>query len=322
MQKPSIPKDEAARLESLYKLDVLDTPAEERFDRITRLAQFIFEAPIALISLVDKERQWFKSKAGLSVGETPRYMSFCGHAILQDEPLIVSDTFKDERFYDNPLVVGEPYLRFYAGHVLKSYDNYRLGTLCIMGPEPKELSRNDRQALSDLSLTAQDALQSLRHEDKDIHTGLYNRRGFLSVAEFMLSNCKKKECFASLIYFDLTNYESDLNNQDKADGLTALNKFAEILEETFTSIDVLARIDNSRFVALTVHSKNIIADSYSERVKDKIHYLMSAVDEKLSLEFRSGVITSLPEYFENTGRLIDLVDKRMLESEYSFVYEV
>ena len=322
MQKPPIPPDEAPRLEALYKLDVLDTPAEERFDRITRLAQYMFEAPIALISLIDKERQWSKSSAGLPAGETPRYNSFCAHAILQDEPLIVPDTTKDERFFNNPFVVGEPYLRFYAGHVLKSYDDYKLGTLCIMGPEPSELSRSDRQALGDLALTAQDALQSLRHEDKDILTGLYNRRGFLSIAEFLLANCKKQECFASLIYFDLINYESFMNNDDHSDGLKSLNKFAGILKETFNSKDILARIDDSRFVALTVHKKNFTADFFSERVKDKIHYLMTAADEKLYLEFRSGLITSLPEYLENTGRLIDLVDKRMSDSEYSFVYEV
>ena len=258
----------------------------------------------------------------MPLGETPRYKSFCAHAILHDEPLIVSDTTKDERFCNNEFVVGEPYLRFYAGFVLKSYDNYKLGTLCIMGPEPRELSFADQQALNDLGLTTQDALQSLRHEDKDIPTGLYNRRGFLSIAQFLLSNCKKKECFASLLYFDLTNYETVLKKQENADGLTALIKFAEILKETFNTNDIIARIDNSRFVVLTVHSKNIAADSYCERVKDKIHYLMTAVDEKLSLEFRSGLITSLPEYFENTGRLIDLVDKRMNEFKYSFVYEI
>ncbi len=322
MRKPPIPIDEASRLESLYKLDVLDTPAEERFDRITRLAQYMFGIPIALISLVDKDRQWSKSSAGLPAGETPRYKSFCAHAILQDEPLIVPDTTKDERFFDNPFVVGEPYLRFYAGYVLKSYDNYKLGTLCIMGPEPRELSLNDNQALYDLGLTAQDALQSLRHEDKDIQTGIYNRRGFLSIAEFMLANCKRQECFATLIYFDLLNYESFIDSHDNSDGQITLNKFTNILKETFRTKDILARIDDSRFIALTIHNKNIAAESFSERVKDKIHYLMTAADEKLCFEFRSGSITSLPEYLENSGRLIDLVDKKMAESEYSYVYEI
>ena len=322
MQKPPIPIDEATRLQSLYKLDVLDTPAEERFDRITRLAQYIFGVPIALISLVDKDRQWSKSSAGLPAGETPRYNSFCAHAILQDESLIVPDTTKDERFFDNPFVTSEPYLRFYAGYVLKSYDNYKIGTMCIMGSEPRELSLNEKQVLYDLGLTAQDALQSLRHEDKDIQTGIYNRRGFLSITEFMLSNCKRQDCFATLIYFDLLNYESYMQNDDNSYGQKLLNKFIKILKETFRNEDILARIDNSRFVALTVHNKNIKVESFFERVKNQIDYLMTSVDEKLCFEFRSGAITSLPEYLENSGRLIDLIDKRMAESEYSYVYEI
>lgn len=322
MQKPPTPIDEASRLESLYKLDVLDTPAEERFDRITRIAQFMFDVPIALISLVDKERQWSKSSAGLPAGETPRYDSFCAHAILQNETLFIPDTTKDERFFDNPFVVGEPYLRFYAGHILKSYDDHKIGTLCIMGPEPRELSQKEKLALRDLGLTTQDALQSLRHEDKDVQTGLYNRRGFLSVTEFMLANCKKLDCHASLIYFDLSNYQSYADSHDKSEELNLLNKFTSILKQTFRSEDILARVDHSRFVALAVHNKDVKVESFIERMKNQIHSLMTTVDEKQYLEFRSGIITSLPEYLENSGRLIDLVDKKMSGSEYSYVYEI
>ena len=122
MQEPPIPVDEASRMPSLVKLDVLDTPPEERFDRITRLAQRVFDVPIVLISLVDKKRQWFKSKQGLGVNETCRKSSFCGHAISlpvtldpANRIMEVSDTLLDERFHDNPLVVDDPYIRFYAG---------------------------------------------------------------------------------------------------------------------------------------------------------------------------------------------------------------
>ncbi|MFK8028170.1 MAG: GAF domain-containing protein [Gammaproteobacteria bacterium] len=147
MQEPPLPVNEASRISSLVRLDVLDTPPEERFDRITRLAQHIFDVPIALISLVDKKRQWFKSKQGLEAKQTCRKSSFCAHAITMpatsnpsNRILEVHDTLRDQRFHDNPLVVGETHIRFYAGFVLQSHDEHNLGTLCIIDREPKQLS--------------------------------------------------------------------------------------------------------------------------------------------------------------------------------------
>ena len=119
MLEPPLPPDEAMRLAALRSLNILDTPAEERFDRITRLAQRLFDVPIALVSLVDTNRQWFKSCQGLDASETPRSISFCGHAILEDGPLIIEDATKDQRFADNPLVTGPPDIRFYTGQPLK-----------------------------------------------------------------------------------------------------------------------------------------------------------------------------------------------------------
>src|SRR6516165_6239377 len=113
-----IPKDDVNRLEALRALGLLDTPPEERFDRITRLLTRVMGVPMAFLSLVDADRQWFKSSCGLSMPQTPRAVSFCGHAILSDEPLVVPDAAKDERFRDNPLVTGEPHIRFYAGQPL------------------------------------------------------------------------------------------------------------------------------------------------------------------------------------------------------------
>ena len=115
MKTPELPADERTRLEILRSLKILDTLPEERFDRLTRLARKLFDVPIALVSLVDVNRQWFKSSAGLDATETPREISFCGHAILGDDILVVSDTQLDERFHDNPLVTGGPAIRFYAG---------------------------------------------------------------------------------------------------------------------------------------------------------------------------------------------------------------
>lgn len=151
MQAPDLPPDEALRLATLRSLNILDTPAEERFDRLTRLAKRLFGVPIVLISLVDAHRQWFKSCMGLSASETPREVSFCGHAILADEIFLIPDATQDPRFADNPLVTGAPAIRFYAGAPLKSAQGHNLGTLCLISPQPRTMDALEMQMLQDLA---------------------------------------------------------------------------------------------------------------------------------------------------------------------------
>ena len=149
---PDLPDDERERLAELHALEILDTADEESFDNLTRLAAFICGTPISLISLVDSERQWFKARLGLSLVETPRDVSFCGHAILDpDRLLIVGDATKDVRFRDNPLVTGDPSIRFYAGMPLKTREGSAVGTLCVIDREPRELSSMQHAALVTLS---------------------------------------------------------------------------------------------------------------------------------------------------------------------------
>ncbi|MDH3311247.1 MAG: PAS domain S-box protein, partial [Gammaproteobacteria bacterium] len=160
MIAPPNPENETRRLAALHALRILDTPAEERFDRITRIAQKLFNVPIALVSLVDTKRQWFKSRIGLDAIETPRDISFCGHAILQTDIFIVPDASVDLRFVDNPLVTGDPKIRFYAGQPLRDIEGNKLGTLCLIDRRPRELDEGQRQLLRDLSLWAENELNS------------------------------------------------------------------------------------------------------------------------------------------------------------------
>lgn len=126
MEAPKFPADESARIETLRALRILDTAPEERFDRITRMAKRMFGVPISLVSLVDSERQWFKSAEGLDAKETPREISFCGHAILGDDVFIVPNALVDSRFSDNPLVVDAPEIRFYAGSPIKAANGHKV----------------------------------------------------------------------------------------------------------------------------------------------------------------------------------------------------
>ncbi|WP_432823698.1 ATP-binding protein [Trichloromonas sp.] len=162
MLNAPIPDYEEARLAELRGLAILDTPPEERFDRITRVASRLFGVPVALVSLVDANRQWFKSCVGLTVSETPRDISFCGHAILHDEPLIIPDAEQDPRFFDNPLVTGPPHVRFYAGQPLHGPRGQRVGTLCLIDHHPRQLSSDDRRALGDLAAWAETELNAAR----------------------------------------------------------------------------------------------------------------------------------------------------------------
>jgi len=143
--------NEAERLLDLQSYDILDSPPEESFDQITRLASSVLGAPIALVSLVDVRRQWFKSKVGLDGNETPREVAFCAHAIVADDVMVIEDTHLDNRFNTNPLVTDDPNIRFYAGAPLKSPAGHNLGTLCVIDRVPRTLNEQQKQTLADLA---------------------------------------------------------------------------------------------------------------------------------------------------------------------------
>ncbi|MBT9555925.1 MAG: GAF domain-containing protein [Myxococcales bacterium] len=155
---PAFPKDEVERLASLHGLNILDTPPELVFDRLTRIAAHVFGTPISALSLVDGSRQWFKSSVGLTIRQTSRDISFCGHAILGDDILHVTDTLDDDRFFDNPLVVGQPGIRFYAGIPINAENGHAIGVLCVMDIKPRALSEAERVLLRDLATMAEDEL--------------------------------------------------------------------------------------------------------------------------------------------------------------------
>ena len=151
MLSAPIPANEAARLKALRELLVLDTPPEARYDRIVAFAAAEFDVPMALISLVDEDRQWFKASVGLDVCETSRDVSFCGHAILTPNTMVVPDALDDIRFMDNPLVLGDPHIRFYAGAPIVTGDGLALGTVCVIDRETRTLSDAQRASLQSLA---------------------------------------------------------------------------------------------------------------------------------------------------------------------------
>ncbi len=151
MIAPKIPDNEEERIAELYQLNILDTEAEKDFDEVVELASIICEVPISLVSLIDRNRQWFKAKKGVEVESSPREYSFCGHAINQNKLFVIEDASKDSRFHDNPFVNEDPNVRFYAGMPLVSQKGFNLGTLCVLDSVPKKLTQHQIKALEILS---------------------------------------------------------------------------------------------------------------------------------------------------------------------------
>jgi signal transduction histidine kinase len=209
---------EAARLEALKSMDILDTPAEEAFDRITRMASELFETPIALISLVDATRQWFKSKVGLShPPETPREVAFCHHTIQNDYVMVVPDAQADSRFIENPLVTGTPDIRFYAGAPLRLASGFKIGSMCIIDTKPRVLTPVEERRLATLAQIVVDEME-LRVKTNELEAAWAKAQSAAQAKSDFLANMSHelRSPLTSIIGFaGLLNATPDLAERQK-----------------------------------------------------------------------------------------------------------
>jgi len=254
---PDTPVDEAERLAALRRYEILDTPPEPAFDRIVRLASYLFGAPMSLVSLIDESRQWFKARQGIDTPQTPRSMAFCAHAILGDDVLVVTDARADRRFADNPLVTGEPNIRFYAGAPLRTPEGRRLGTLCVMDRRPRTLDDEKRALLADLSALVVDALELRRVNRvlgemamRDALTGALNRRAFLIQAERLFSTARAQQRRLSVLMLDLDHFKRINDAWGHAIGDRVIVELTQVVRATLRKGTPIGRLGGEEFAVL------------------------------------------------------------------------
>lgn len=313
MISPMVPDDEKLRLEKLRALKILDSAPEERFDRLTRMAKRMFGVDISVLSLIDDGRQWFKSKASEMdlPDETPREISFCGHAILGNEVFVVEDTHDDHRFKDNPLVTDNPKIRFYAGYPLKVNNGSALGTLCIIDTEPREFEPEDLQLLKDLGVMAEQEIAALQLATLDELTLISNRRGFTALAKHSLAICKRKNLSASILLIDLNKFKPINDKFGHAEGDRALIVFANILREVFRESDVFGRIGGDEFAVMMMDVDTENTQLIIERFQAELTAYNKQAARGYAIEFSVGFINTLVEKDIDIDALLAEADKKM-----------
>ncbi len=306
MQKAELPVNEKFRLEDLQSYKILDTGPEVNFDMITELASKICNVPIALVSLVDKERQWFKSCQGLNISETPRDISICGHAILQDDIFEIKDTSKDPRFADNPMVTANPPILFYAGIPIKSPSGYNLGTLCVVDHRPRELSGDQKRALKIL-VSQLVALLELRKANLNLKTTvheleqqkevIYNQSRLASLGKMAGGIAHEINTPLAVITLSVSKLEAEL---PKLNAPESLYKACEAIDNTVfriskiinslkaisrkTSAEPLAKVCLRELVddAVNICSEKLKSEGVAIRINGDLDKLIECRKEEIS----------------------------------------
>lgn len=313
MIAPEIPENERERLEQLHELGLVDTDPEPRFDRITRLARRIFDVPVALVSLVDADRQFFKSHPGLDVSETPREISICGYAILGDDVFYVPDTSRDDRFSGNPLTTGESGVRFYAGCPISGPGGATVGTLCIVDFAPRVLTEADTQSLRDLAGIVEKELDSARIATVDALTGISNRIGFEAAAQTLLRICRRRRLGATLIVLNLDDFRSVNDRLGHHAGDALLVELVELLRTTLGEDAVFGRIGGDEFSVILCE---VAGEATAERrIEEAIARRNRRSGEFAPMRVSMGSVRYEPDSRDSLDLLMCRADAAMLEAK-------
>ncbi len=288
-----VPDNENERLSVLRAHQILDTPNDEAFDRMTRLASSILKMPIALVSLVDQDRQWFKSRVGLDAEETPREQAFCAHTIMNDEVMVVPDALADPRFSENPLVTADPNIRFYAGAPLTTCDGYNLGTLCVIDRSPRELDDEQKYFLRNLASMVVSQMELRLRKSTDPLTGAFTDRYFMEAGDKELHNAGILGQPFSVGIIDVDGFASINDDYGAEAGDAVLMALARLVESHTRPQDIIARLGDHEFAVLMPEIAEADAREVFARIREGAAHLDLEVNgRRLTIAVTIGVTAS------------------------------
>lgn len=290
-----IPANEAERLASLHRMQILATPGEAAFDKITYVAQHVFKTQMVLISIIDEHKQWFKSAVGLDVRETPRELSFCGHVVFHGETMVIEDATRDERFFDNPIVCAGPNIRFYAGRPLKNHEGFVIGTLCIADSAPRTLSEEELRLLDylaswveslfsgrGLSTVVHNLLRDLDAAKRDSLIdpllNVWNRRAIIDIMKREEELALRQGTGLSILMVDADNFKRINDVYGHAAGDKILATIADTIRFALRSYDSIGRYGGEEFLVVLPHAGSEDGFKLAERLRSEVSRQRIMVD--------------------------------------------
>lgn len=299
---------EDKRLAALYEYDVLDTPPEESFDRITRLVKMTMQTPIAVVSLVDRDRQWFKSRQGSDTVETARDISFCTHTIQKDEPLVVLNALDDPRFCESPLVTCENGVRLYVGVPLRTPTGFNIGALCAIDTKPGVISPEQLNVMQDLARLVVDELELRKLASIDSLTGAMTGRSFKLEANKVLTTARRRKFDVGCIMFDLDHFKNVNDTYGHAAGDQVLRTVATICAGELRAADIFGRVGGEEFALVLPETSMAETLEVAERLRAKFSaapVTYAATDIKVTASFGATVFSEMDANFETALKRAD-----------------
>lgn len=327
------PENEQQRLQSLKKLKILDTPIESRFERITRLLCRSLDMPIAAFTLVDENRQWFKSIQGMQGSETPLDVSFCAHTILGDTVMNIEDTTKDRRFSDNPLVTGDAHVRFYAGCPITAPDGQHIGALCAVDTKPRQLTAEQMETLRDFASMVETELraQRLTQEQDDLKkdlneaqlqamvdplTRLWNRRGIFELLSRRWAENTRNGGAVVVVLADIDHFKKINDTHGHHVGDAVLQTVAQKLLSAMREEDAVGRIGGEEFLIVLPGCEAAELKRTVERIREKVAASTITVpggNIEVTLSF--GAAAGMPDMFDSFEELIKFADQALYSAK-------
>lgn len=306
--------DEAGRLAALRRYDILDTPAEPAFDHIAALARIALGVPMAAVSLIDEERQWLKGRAGIDSEQTDRRIAMCDHTIRQRRPLIIPDTARDARFLANPLVLGRPHIRGYAGVPIMSPDGYNVGALCAADIVPRAFDAGQIEILGHLAALTVEQMELRRIAPHDFLTDALTRRAFVAELDKQIALHVRHDRPAALLLFDIDRFKAINDTHGHAAGDEVIRAVATLCARLKRPSDLLGRLGGEEFGLLLPEAGEGDAVHAAERFRAAIAGMR--VDHGLSLTVTAsfGVATLSPDR-RHSADWIAAADMAMYEAK-------